>query len=222
MKTYNVPVVAVQYVTHNVLRVITKKPTGYIFEPGQAADVAISYRGWSKEFRPFTFTNLPVDDHLEFMIKIYPEHNGMTNRLKDLKPPEQLILGDTFGAISFKGPGVFIAGGAGITPFISILRSLKNDDRLNACSLIFANKSKEDIIMENELYDLLDGRVTHIFSEEDRLGFDHGHIDKQFLQEHIDNFDQEFYVCGPPAFMESVLSHLVELQVESRAITIEI
>jgi predicted ferric reductase len=58
------------------------------------------------------------------MIKIYLDHEGVTNKLGSLNAGAELILHDVFGAIQYKGPGVFIAAGAGITPFIAILRSL--------------------------------------------------------------------------------------------------
>ena len=47
------------------------------------------------------------------------------NGISKLKPGDDLIIRDVWGAISYKGEGVFIAGGAGVTPFISIFRDLK-------------------------------------------------------------------------------------------------
>jgi predicted ferric reductase len=45
-----------------------------------------------------------------------------------LKHGDELIIRDVWGAIEYKGEGVFIAGGAGVTPFIAILRQLQADD----------------------------------------------------------------------------------------------
>ncbi|MCK7517280.1 MAG: hypothetical protein MZV64_05925 [Ignavibacteriales bacterium] len=55
-----------------------------------------------------------------------------------LKKDNELILHDVFGAINYKGEGVFIAGGAGVTPFISIFRYLQSkneigDMQINIC-----------------------------------------------------------------------------------------
>ena len=58
---------------------------------------------------------------------------------------DELILHKAFGAIAYKGEGVFIAGGAGVTPFISILRFLQSANKVGASKLIFAfigNRSK--------------------------------------------------------------------------------
>ena len=57
--------------THDVKQFKVEKPEGYSFIPGQATEVAINKEGWKQEKRPFTFTSLPEDDHLEFVIKSY-------------------------------------------------------------------------------------------------------------------------------------------------------
>ena len=91
---------------------------------GKLDDLSFYKEGWKDNKHPFTFTGLPIDDYLEFTIKTYPKHKGVTNELLHLKINDELILHDVFGAINYKGEGVFIAGGAGVTPFISIFRYL--------------------------------------------------------------------------------------------------
>lgn len=124
---------SIQPINHNVLHFVVEKPHGFNFTPGQAVDVAINKDGWLEEFRPFTLTSLPEDPDFEFIIKTYPVHQGVTNELLALKANDELILGDVYGVISYKGEGVFVAGGAGITPFISIFKDLKkkiNSERM--------------------------------------------------------------------------------------------
>jgi ferredoxin-NADP reductase len=59
-------------------------------------------------------------------------------------------LHDVFGAIAYKGQGVFIAGGAGVTPLICIFRNLQLKNEIRGNMLIFANKTKEDIILKTD------------------------------------------------------------------------
>ena len=115
-------------VTHDVKCFRLEKPAGYHFTPGQATDVSINKPGWENEKRPFTFTCLNSDPYLEFTIKSYPR-NGVTQQIGELKAGDELILRDVWGAIEYKGEGYFIAGGAGITPFIAILRQLHHDGK---------------------------------------------------------------------------------------------
>ena len=107
-----VKILSIVQVTHDVRRFQLEKPEGYTFKPGQATDVSINRPTLKNEKRPFTFTSLNSSDYLEFTIKIYTDHNGITNELGKLKPGAELIVRDVWGDISYKGEGVFIAGGA--------------------------------------------------------------------------------------------------------------
>ncbi len=129
MESHIVKIKSIGKVTHDVLKIRLDKPDNYDFTPGQATEVAINKDPWTEERRPFTFTCLPEDNYLEFTIKTYPSHKGVTNELLHLQPGDELILHDVWGAIAYKGEGVFIAGGAGVTPFISIFRYLKSVDK---------------------------------------------------------------------------------------------
>ncbi len=129
MEEQFVKILSTENLTHNVRRFTLTKPESYQFKPGQATDIVINLPEWKKERRPFTFTSLNDWDHLEFTIKIYSDHDGVTNELGKLKAGYELILHDIFGAINYKDEGVFIAGGAGVTPFIAIFRQLQKDGK---------------------------------------------------------------------------------------------
>jgi len=210
-------------ITHDVLKIITDKPPHYNFTPGQATEVSINKPEWKEKKNPFTFTCLPEDDFLEFNIKTYPEHKGATNELLKLRKEDELILHDVFGAISYMGEGVFIAGGAGITPFISIFRYLKSKNVIGENKLIFANKTKKDIILEQEFKDLLGRNFINILSDEKADGYASGQITENFLKANMDVSVKNVYVCGPPPMMEAIQKQLSKLEIpESFIITEEI
>ena len=125
-----------------------------LFEPGQATDVSIDRDGWRDDKHPFTFTSLPDWNELQFTIKIYPDHHGLTEQIGGLDVGDRFIIGDAWGTIQYKGKGTFIAGGAGVTPFIAILRDLAARDRIAGHRLIFANRTEEDIILKQEFDDM--------------------------------------------------------------------
>ncbi len=126
MEKHNVKVLKTELVTHNVKRFTIEKPAGWrIAYLGRQLTSAINKPGLEEELRPFTFTCLNSDDHLEFTIKIYKGHDGVTEKLGNINVGDELILHEVFGAINYQGPGLFIAGGAGLTPFISIFRQLR-------------------------------------------------------------------------------------------------
>ena len=66
-------------------QIVTEKPEEYNFTPGQATEVSINKPDWNEKKNPFTFTCLPENDFLEFSIKTYPAHKGVTNELLKLK-----------------------------------------------------------------------------------------------------------------------------------------
>lgn len=221
MPNHLVKIKDIQHVTHDVLRIVAEKPQQFHFLPGQATELSINKEGWQNEKRPFTFTCLPENDYLEFTIKTYPSHKGVTNELLHLKIDDELILHDVFGTINYKGEGVFIAGGAGVTPFIAIFRYLKSKNEIGNNKLIFANKTKADIILEEEFRDLLGENFINILSDEKIDGFGFGFLTEDFIKENSDGLNKMFYLCGPPAMMDSVEKYLSNLQVRGNLIVKE-
>src|SRR5438105_1036098 len=146
MSEHVVKILEANYITHDVKHFVVERPAEYNFVPGQATDVCINQPEWKNELRPFTFTGLTEWSYLEFMIKIYPDRKSVTNELGRINAGAELILHDVFGAIRYKGRGVFIAAGAGVTPFMSILRELFINDKISGNKLIYSNKTSADVI----------------------------------------------------------------------------
>lgn len=216
-----------EFVTHDVKRFILEKPDGYKFTPGQATDVSINKKGWKDKKHPFTFTSLNDDKVLEFTIKgystdKYPDHKGVTEKLHKLKPGNELLIEEAWGSIYYRGEGIFIAGGAGITPFIAIIRDLKTQEKINGNRLFFSNKTSEDIILEKELKDVFSHRqLVLTLTRETRSGYEHGRIDKDFLQKYVNDFSQNFYVCGPKKMVNDITHSLKKLGATPSCLVIE-
>lgn len=221
MTQYNVKIRSIKHITPDVLQIVTEKPEQFYFTPGQATEVIINKPEWKDKKRPFTITCLPGRDYLEFIIKTYPSHKGVTNELLQLKQDDELIIHPAFGAIFYKGEGVFIAGGSGITPFVAILRHLQSRNELGKNRLIFVNKTKEDIILAQELKYLLGSDFISILSDEKTKEYPHGPITEEFLLKYITRSVTNVYVCGPPPMMEAIEQQLSNMGVEKEKITIE-
>lgn len=209
------------FITHDVLQIKTQRPANYNFTPGQATEVAIDKEGWRDEKRPFTFTSLPNDGFLQFTIKVYPDHDGVTDKLQTLEQGDSLLIEDAWGAISYQGPGVFIAGGAGVTPFIAIFKDLAQKGHLDEHQLLFANKRERDIILESDFERWLGKDFINILSEERSSKHAHGTIDTDFIKEQSTTLDKHFYLCGPPPMMSAVSDALGRLNVSQDKIVSE-
>lgn len=223
MEEHIVTINKIQNVTHDVKQFNYEKPDGYEFMPGQATEVSINKEGWKEANHPFTFTCLNEDPYLQFTIKIYNDHNGLTKQIGKLQEGDQFIIHDVWGTINYKGPGVFLAGGAGVTPFIAIFRQLAKDGEIDGNKLIFSNKTEDDIILHDEFADILGDNFIPVITDEptDNHIFLDGFIDKDFLEKQIDDFDQPFYVCGPPKFIDAMLDYLKELGADPEGLVFE-
>lgn len=216
-----VKILETKYLTPDVKRFRVTKPEGYQFTPGEATDIVINQPDWKGNRHAFTFTGLNEWDFLEFSIKIYKEHKGFTNKLDQLNPGDELIIHDSFGNFHYRGEGVFIAGGAGVTPFISILRQLKMKGNLGDNQLIFSNRTKEDIILEDEFEKMLGAHFIKTLTREKTDQYDNRRIDKIYLQEEIADFSQYFYICGKIKMMKELRKDLIDLGAKEEKVIIE-
>jgi ferredoxin-NADP reductase len=221
--SYTSRIIDIQQITHDVKQFRFEKPEDYSFTPGQATEVAVNKQGWKEEKRPFTFTSLNENPYLEFTIKIYENHDGVTKQIGLLEEGDEFIFDDPWGTIQYKGPGTFVAGGAGVTPFISIFRDLHKKGDIDGNRLIFSNKTDKDIILQEEFEEMLGDNFINVITDEptDEHIFLDGFIDKEFLEERIDDFGQPFYVCGPMPFNEAIMGYLKELGADPDALVFE-
>ena len=218
---YIVKILDIKNISENIKKIKTEKPKNYAFISGQHTLISINKIKLKDKKRPFSFSSSDKNDFLEFIIKIYNERNGITKEFNKLKVKDGLIIGEPKGKISYKGKGIFIAAGTGITPFISIIKSLNETEQKNNL-LIYSNGTKNQIILEKELRKLFNNNAIFILSREKKEGYKHGHIDKDFLKTNIKNFSQNFYLCGPFKLVSELKKILIEFGVKENKIVSEI
>jgi ferredoxin-NADP reductase len=217
--TYTLTLQEMAPVTPDTHKLTFNRPNGFTFESGQATELTLPIDGIKSESRPFTMTSRPNDAHLEFVIKSYDDHDGVTKHIPELGMTDQVKAAEPFGAITDHGPGVFIAGGAGITPFISILRKQQQEGESGA-QLVFANKTPEDIILREMWQSMPNVDETFVVSDANGSDLRQGMVDKALLKELVTEMDQPFYLCGPGPMVDSVRDDLKEMGVtEDRIIT---
>jgi ferredoxin-NADP reductase len=221
MANYTVHITDIINRTHNVRTYRVNKPDGFVFTPGQATDLSLKKAGWENEKRPFTFTCLPDDSYLEFTIKSYNDHDGVTHQLSSAKRGDEFEISDAWGAIAYQGEGIFIAGGAGVTPFISIVRDLYKQKKIGNNKLFFSNKTENDIILREEFEKMLGKNFINIITSQEQTKYLKDRIDKGFLQKNIHDFSQHFYVCGPDPFNLAILKSLEELGAHPESLVFE-
>lgn len=220
---HSVKILDIADVTHNVRRYTIERPSGYSFEPGQATDVSLDEPGWRDSKHPFTFTGLADAPDLEFTIKSYfgTGGDGVTERLYRYRPGQSLLLRDVWGTITYKGPGTFIAGGAGVTPFIAILRDLQHRRKLDGHTLIVSNRTEADIILRDEFESFRGLDTIWTVTGDPQSSLLHDRIDGKFLKTHIRDWTQNFYLCGPDDMVKQLRGTLKELGANVENVTWE-
>ncbi|MDY6836337.1 MAG: FAD-dependent oxidoreductase [Thermodesulfobacteriota bacterium] len=216
--------------THDVKTFELKPQEPIAFTPGQYFLVSIlSDEDLKDEWRPMTFTSLPWDKHITFAAK---RMGRITHALHELPVGAQLRLKGPKGESlnfdeSIKEDLVFLAGGSGITPCLSIIRYVIAKDLRNKMLLLFSNKSPKDIIYREE-FDRLnqEGRITVVYSLSKEIPDDwkgeRGRIDGEMIRRHVDRpKDKLWYLCGPPPMTDQLEQDLGRIGVSKERLRME-
>lgn len=197
---------------------LTIKPAGHAgikFMPGQFAWLTAGRSPFADAEHPFSVSSSAArSDSLDFTIK---QLGDFTSTIKDLQPGQKVYLDGPFGAFSIdRHPHApqyaFIAGGVGITPIMSMLRTLADRGDRRPLVLIYANKDWEGIIFREELEELhkkLNLTLVHVL-EKPPAGWtgEIGFINQSILDRHLPQEKArnsiEIFVCGPPPMMNAV------------------
>jgi predicted ferric reductase len=198
------------------------KPDGHQgmqFKPGQFAWLTI----WSSPFaikeHPFSFSSSSMQNgYYEMAIK---ELGDFTSKVKTIQPGTTAYLDGPYGVFSIDDhPAegyVFLAGGIGITPIISSLRTMADRNDSRPVLLIYGNKTWEDLTFREELDELknaINMEIVYVLEDppegwEGETGF----VTPQLLARYLpDNrMDLEYFICGPGPMMDAVENGLTRL-----------
>ena len=199
------------------------KPVGDMlkFKPGQFAFVEIQGKDWA-EPHPFTISSAPGEGRLRFTMKVLGDWTRKVR--EELQPGGEVIVRGPYGRFDASKTEcrkqVWIAGGIGLTPFLSMLRAMEeNDDR--EIHFAYAARNKEEAIFLNELEAIAADRdnitLYPLFSDEG----DFARIDvaKQRLPGELT--DYEYFICGPKPMVEGLMKDLKKEGVKRKAIHVE-
>lgn len=193
---------------------------GMRFQPGQFAWITLQISPFRMREHPFSIaSSAEHPESIEFGIKAVGD---FTNTIKDVKPGTKAYLDGPYGVFTtdrYENTAgfVFIAGGIGITPILSMVVTLaeRNDER--PLLLIYASKTWEDVTYREQLEalkDKLDLTIVHVLRKppEDWSG-ETGYVDKELLQRYIPKrpATRNYFICAAPKMMDAVEVVLHEL-----------
>ena len=221
MKKFLAPLLSARDETHDVKTFRVGNPSKISFLPGQYCLVSLpDHPSFSKITKPFTFSHSPTEkEYLEFTIK---KMGNFTSAMFDLKEGDQLEIKGPIGEDltfeeSIKEDIVFLSGGSGITPFMSMIRYCLTKALPNKLTLFYGNRTEKDIIYEKELSHLVEKhptlKVVHVLENPSPVWQgERGLLRKELILKYEnDPLKKLWYLCGPPpmvAAMKKILSEM--------------
>lgn len=196
-------------------------------QPGQFMLVSVEVNGRLEPSHPYTIASSPTAPNPQISAKAIGD---FSSELRTVEPGNRAYIEGPYGVFSFlnhDAPSlVYIAGGIGITPFMSQLRYLRDTGLDRKVRLIWGNKHERDICFREELdamkSQLSDFDVIHVMSSQEDWPGEKGFVTPDLVRRFIDNVDTAtFFVCGPPVMMEKLIPALGEMGIESSRIVRE-
>lgn len=203
---------------YKIMKVIPERGDSYTLElrtedermpfiPGQYCWITIGESPFSLQQHPFSFSSSTQDPNIQLTAKV---SGDFTATWKNLSPGGMAYLEGPFGAFTPEPDKnlFFIMGGIGITPAMSMLRTLRDTKDMRKSVLIYANADWENITFREELEELraeLNLHVVHVLEEppNDWSG-EEGFVTEDLLKKYMpdDPKDYMFFICGPEPLMD--------------------
>ncbi len=198
------------------------------YNPGQFGHFQLIREGRRSASHPFTLASSPT----ESKIRITPKESGdFTKTIGDTRIGDRAYIDAPFGSFTYHQASrhlllVFIAGGIGITPFMSMLRHMKAQGIDRPVRLFWANKHERNLLFDEELAEMeahfSDFRIIHFMSEQPDWMGESGHIHITRIQPYLPSMDCEYFLCGPPPMTRALESQLREMRIPRQRIHREI
>lgn len=202
------------------------KPSTFVYKSGQF--IMISFDKDFSNMHPFSISSSPNDSFIEITVR---KIGDFTKRMHESSVGAVFWIKGPYGMFTLpekKSEIIMIAGGVGITPFLSMIRHSFLQKSKNKINLIFSARNEGDLF-EKETFDYIAEKdnkikVNYIISENVPEGWAHstGRVDKAFLMKKVKSFSNKlFYLCGPPPMVESLRTILTSLKVKEENIHVD-
>ena len=212
-----------------------QRPRNFLFRPGQFIDLALPrVPGYGLLGFTHTFSIASSCFTSDILLATRMRDSPFKRALSTLPLGTEVSMRGPMGSLVLHSdvsrPAVLLAGGIGITPFLSMLSSAAIDKSHPPVFLFYANRHVEDAAFMDTLWDLeMSNRSFHFVPTFTRIEQEHGGwkgatgpINAQLLSKHINDLRAPiYYVAGPPGMVTGAYQTLVELSIPDEDIRTE-
>jgi propane monooxygenase reductase subunit len=216
--TATTEVEAVEELTHDIRLLVLRmrEPDGLQFNAGQYVDIGIP--GSEDEHRSFSMANAPGEPgRLEFMIKLYEQgrFSGMLANGTGIAVGDELTCTGPFGMFTLRDSSprrlVFIAGGAGMAPVLSLLRSMAEKGTQRPATFYYGARTADDLFALDEIERL--GGLLPDFTFVPALSEAEWDGEEGLITDVVDRLEDDLadvdaYLCGPPPMVDAAIALL--------------
>jgi ferredoxin-NADP reductase len=215
-------------VAHDTMAFHFERPMGFDFKPGQSVDLTLlnpPETDSEGNTRTFSIASAPFENQLMFATRM--RNTAFKRSLKKIAIGTIVKMDSAMGSFTLHKnpakPAVFLAGGIGITPFLSIVRQAEHDRAPHKLYLFFSNRRPEDTPFldplqkfekSNPNFKLICTMTDMAKSTKEWKGGT-GLVDKEMLSRHLTTLQGPiYYIAGPPAMVAGVRKMLVAANVD--------
>jgi len=205
------------------------KPKNFTYTSGQFVMISVPVNGKIMK-RAYSLASSPTEDYLEITLKAMPQ-GTVSPVLANLEKGTSLEVKGPFGMFKLDEHHterlVLVAGGTGITPIRSILRTLVNEGKAKGkISLVYGARAPEEVIYKEE-FEIIHKEHDNVgiyftVAEGENWPWHKGFLSAKFIAECVPDHKQAtYYLCGPPKMVEVLLHDLSESGVDPKKIHVE-
>jgi len=230
---YSVKLVNKKEVAKDTYVFFFEKPSGFNFRSGQYLTMALidpKETDVNGNKRDFSIASAPHEEHLEVTTRA--GRTAFKKVLQELPLGSEVSIDGPFGSFTLhkdtNKPFVVLAGGIGITPFISMIREIMHGGFLYETTVFYSNRRPEDSAYLEELKSLesanfkLAATMTNMKDSEGVWSGEQGYISEDMVRRYVSNLQNPiFYSAGPPKFVTAMWQMLTKMGVSEDSIRTE-
>ncbi|WP_239027205.1 2Fe-2S iron-sulfur cluster-binding protein [Ramlibacter algicola] len=198
-------VTAVEQVATDIVRLEVQVPQAIAFEPGQY--VRITPQG-ADFHRSYSMANVPGTDRLQFFVRLV-DGGAFSAWLATAKAGDKVDLSTPHGTFFLRDedrPRLFVAGGTGVAPFLSMLRSMADNPPAKRTTFVIGARTPGHLFAMDELKSLgekLQGIDLQVAVEQDAQDGCHAGYPTDLIPKLGLDPSTRVYLCGPPPMVEA-------------------